>query len=47
MLEFLGLCVKACNYQYEEEVYVDENGNEVDEKTDLTKMTIDKYKNRG
>ena len=29
------------SYQYEEKEYVDENGNEVDEKTDLTKLTID------
>ena len=41
MLEFLGLRAKAYSYQYEKEVYVDENGNEVHEKTDLTKLTID------
>ena len=38
----VGISWTSCkSLQYKKEVYVDENGNEVDKKTDLTKLAID------
>ena len=44
LLEFVGLRAKAYSYQYEKEVFVDENGIEVDEETMFTKLIIDEAK---
>ena len=44
LLEFVGLRAKAYSYRYEKEVFVDENGIEVDEESMFTKLTIDEAK---
>ena len=44
LLEFVGLRAKAYSYRFEKDVYVDQNGNEVDEQTAIMDLVIKEVK---